>query len=205
VSVSRIGEFLLRVVFKRLYPDCYPKEPLRTLADAEAIQKRLPLLMKIFFGAAGDKPRAMPSSTLMRDTQAMLDELKSDCNLLFCRYTLSCKMTLERDGHRLEMDSSGSGDLSGISIKGDADHTYSIYANVGECVLDKVAMVGSLRGRVVDSLDLRSRSSLVTDNMGTIKIKRRKVSTALPEELARLVVFVSACHSETVEISVNPS
>jgi hypothetical protein len=46
---------LLHVVFKRLYPDCCPKDPIKTIAEAEAIQKKSALLMGIFLWApSGD-------------------------------------------------------------------------------------------------------------------------------------------------------
>ena len=205
VSVSRIDELLLHVVFKRLFRDCYPKEPIKTIAEAEIIQDKSALLMRIFFWAPNDKPKEVPTGPLRRETRDVLEEINRDRDPLFNRYTVACKMTIEQNGQPLEIASSGSGTLSGISLGGSADYTYSIYSNIGECTSDKLILAGPSMGRLFDSVDLRSQSSLMTDNMGTIKIKKKRVSTTLQDELARLLAFVDLCQSETIEISLQPS
>lgn len=80
---------------------------------------------------------------------------------------------------------SGSGGIGGIRINGEL---YGLDAGLGRCDLQKVAPTGG----ILEVRDARDLKEIQTDNMGTIKIKRRKRKTSLIQVLSEMETFLSS-------------
>ena len=87
VAFSRIDLAILHAILKQLYPSLYPLEPIKSVAEAEAIRDRACLIMRIVFWANDEKPRVVPRSDFLGEIQGALEKLETERDALVCRYT----------------------------------------------------------------------------------------------------------------------
>jgi hypothetical protein len=91
----------------------------------------------------------------------------------------------------------GSGGTFGIQIGGDG-YSYGIEAGLGECVLIKQGRRPDGWGFDLERRDVREVTSIKTDNMGEIRIYRKKKKNGLKRFLEQLKDFLSRNADETV-------
>ncbi len=141
--------------------------------------------------------RGLPKgSFVIRERRLLLDATE-----LFLR-------AVERDEELLRYDYSYSfstqgnqrnqGAQSGIRIRGLFGHIST--RPHGFCWLELWQLVGSEGSRVVESIDMRVRGSIETDELGTLKIHRRKAETHWLESLPQFVEFLHTHKERDVRI-----
>jgi len=99
------------------------------------------------------------------------------------------------DGPYAEMG--GSGMIGGIQIGGDGFY-YCIEGGLGKCLLKKQGRRPDGWGFDAEIRDIRDVETIQTDNMGTIKIYKKKKRTRVKDVLLQLKEFLSTNSDETV-------
>jgi hypothetical protein len=84
---------------------------------------------------------------------------------------------------------SGSGMVSGILINGDG-FVYAIEGGLGRCNLIKQGVGPDGWGIDLETKDIRGLKTLQTDNLGEIKLTRKKKATRLKETLTQMKDFL---------------
>jgi hypothetical protein len=92
---------------------------------------------------------------------------------------------------------SGSGRTCGIRLGGDG-YYYAIEGGLGRCVLIKSEIGPDGRGRHIGERDIRNVKSIQTDNLGEIRIYRKRKATRLRSLLEQLREFLSRTTEKTV-------
>jgi len=92
-------------------------------------------------------------------------------------------------------DKIGGTSMGGIRIGGEL---YAIVGGLGKCILEKIELYPSGRGKVVESQDIRGRCRIETDNLGTIRIIRRKRPLNLDKAMKALGEFLRGFEDENV-------
>ena len=87
----------------------------------------------------------------------------------------------------------GVGKVDGRDALISAKHPGQLYLELREKGSDGI-------GRIVETRDLRRGPSVVTDELGTIKVFRRKNKVDWKPKLSQLLEFLRARHSENVRI-----
>ena len=70
------------------------------------------------------------------------------------------------------------------------------------CALEQVGLSGEGRGRVDDVIDIRGQKSLSTDNMGEIKITRRRIKSDVLKSLQELSGLLSSADADEIAVAV---
>jgi hypothetical protein len=138
------------------------------------------------FGAARTENRV----SLVQAVQTLLEKLDQEADKLPYLYEHAII-----DGPYAGI--SGSGMISGIQIGGDGFY-YSIEGGLGRCLLKKQGRRPDGWGYDLEVRDIRDMTSIQTDNMGTIKISRKKKISHLKDSLIKLREFLSMHSDETV-------
>lgn len=131
---------------------------------------------------------------------------KSQLQLL--RATERFQQTIEADRELLQYDyqygfssipnqrnsaAMGAGNVGGRSATISAKHPGQLYLQLWDEGPDG-------KGRIVETRDLRKGPPVMTDDLGTIKVYRRKNKVDWKPKLSQLIEFLRANHSETVHI-----
>lgn len=147
--------------------------------DAESI--------RIAFGT-GTTPESetVDRKVFVRSLKNVLKLFQNDLDKLPYSYTFLCE---DDDDHR----SAGTG-IGGIMIN---DKIYHLTGGVGKCDLQEIGLNPDGTGRVINSTDVRGQTALQTDNMGKIRILKRKKNTQFEKHLSDLISIAenSSCIS----------
>jgi hypothetical protein len=138
------------------------------------------------FGVARTEDRF----SLLQAVQMLVERLEQESDKLPFVYEFAII-----DGPYAEI--SGSGEMSGFQIGGDG-FSYSIEGGLGKCVLKKQGRRPDGWGFDVEVRDVRDLELIKTDDMGTIKIRKKKKATRLKNALAQLKEFLSRHSDETI-------
>jgi hypothetical protein len=138
----------------------------------------LQIIQRVFLMSHRNRAKSIARSELIRAIQEVLEALDAEGDKLSCMYGFTVK-----EG---PLTSSGSGGVSGIRMPGDTTGHYALWAGVGKCRLDRHEIDEAGSGYFTETRDCRSLSSLLTENCGEIKIKRRKIELSLPALLREL-------------------
>jgi hypothetical protein len=105
------------------------------------------------------------------------------------------------DGQVVPFAFGGSGGMvAGIRLGRDENHSFTLRCDLGVCSLEKVSLVGETRGRVQEVIDIRGQKTLMSDNMGEIKLGRRRIKAELLQHLRELVSLLSTSDADLVAI-----
>lgn len=163
-----------------------------SLVGPRLSEASLKVIQSVFLWAHANRPRSIPGEILAQAVREVLDAIEAEGEKLSYVYGFVVK-----EG---PMASSGSGGISGIRMPGDSDAYYSLWAGIGELRLKRMLVSGDGTGQDVEVRDCRERKSLVTENMGVIQIKRRKVKLSLPDRFAEL--HSDLLHAGPVELQL---
>jgi hypothetical protein len=136
------------------------------------------------------EPRAEKRAELLRAVQVVSETLANESDAIPYTYGYSFV------GGMFDGDS-GSGGTGGIQIGGDG-FFYYIEGGVGQCVLEKHGIGPDGKGVVIERKDVRHLKSLKTDNLGEIKIWRKKKANRLEKSLTELKKFLLRNPDETI-------
>lgn len=154
------------------------------------LSKYCPDEIPVVFGARGfGEPEQVTRGALVAAIDVILATLERDWERLPYTYFLEHEWA---PGVR-----SRAAEVSGIRLPGD-EHYYAIDAGAGSCVLEKRVVDEKGHGHVVETIDIRSRKAVSTENMGVITIKRTKKPTKLRDNLQRLRQFVAGQQAQTI-------
>jgi hypothetical protein len=129
----------------------------------------------LVFGVTVDSsPRAVKAKQLGKAVETILPYLSETTEHAI--YSISGIM----DGHAF----GGARAVSGLRIGGEL---FSIHGGIGRCVLRKVRVNELGRGENVSEKDIRHFSTLQTDNMGKLRIRRRTNLHHLERGLRRIL------------------
>ncbi len=128
-------------------------------------------------------------------TKEFLELVENDLPLLQYHYT--CEINIPGCEHL--GPSRGSGMVGGIRIDGSL---YSLSNGMGECHLDLIHLRPDGTGERVRKIDIRDRKRIQTDNIGVIKIFRRKKKLTWPEVLPPLIKFLKRLPDDEILIQV---
>lgn len=138
-----------------------------------------------FYGIIGScwqETQEFQRQKLVEAAEVLLAEVRRQWEVLPYHYSFECKV-----GGREDSRSSGSGGASGFHIEG---REYSIWGGPARCYLQEMKRDANGMGTVVDTIDVRGRKKIDTDDWGPIKLSRRKIKLTLPEQLASLLSFL---------------
>lgn len=120
--------------------------------------------------------------SLLDATRSLLEAVRQQWAVLPYRYSSEVRI-MGRD----DLVSKGGGGCSGFHING---RIHSLWSRAGECYLEEMEVGPDGRGGIVRRIDIRDRKQVDTDDWGPIKLSRRKLKTALPEQLQVLISFL---------------
>jgi hypothetical protein len=126
---------------------------------------------------------------LIISLQSLLHQLESQADLLSFSY--SYEFTSDKDRRHV-------GGQSGIRIRG-----LSGFIDVrpsGYCTLTLSEIAPNGKGRVVEIIDMRVRKQIETDEMGILRVHRRKEQVGWLAELPKLMHFLERARSDDVEV-----
>jgi hypothetical protein len=129
---------------------------------------------------------------LLESARHLQEIVQQERDLIPFRYS-----TEERLPELDNLVTKGSGTATGLVIDG---KDYSITAGTGECYLEGYVPTGDGRWRKGERIDVRDKKRIATDNMGVVKISRKKVPFTLPAELARLIDYLDRVNDRQVKI-----
>jgi hypothetical protein len=141
----------------------------------------------------------VPTDELRAAADRLEAFFSSHSDLLPYTYQFSC----ERTGDPYIVPGGFStGGMSGLRLPGDDVHYYFIRAGFDECSLEKSRAGPDGRGVNVDRRDLRGERELLTENMGKIRIRRRRARTELRQAVAEIKQFLRDITSPGIAKSV---
>jgi hypothetical protein len=133
------------------------------------------------------EPRTERRLDLLRAVESLLEKLERESDSLPYVY---CHRIIEGP----YADDGGPGITGGIRIGGD-DFWYELEGGLGHSILVKRFLGSDGKVHIAEQRDIRELKSLKTDNMGEIKIYRKKKPTQLKQILTQLKEFF-ASHTE---------
>jgi hypothetical protein len=166
---------------------------LLSLLERKVPPKTVTVIHSVFTSSHRSRARSIARASLLGAIRDILDSLQKDGDRLSYMYSFS-----EDTG---PFRSSGSGAHSGIRMPGDASCFYTLKAGVGRCDLEREGVDEAGRGYVTDVIDCRDKSRLLTENMGEIKIKKRKIHLALPGLLRELESKLTELDCDEISLS----
>jgi hypothetical protein len=138
------------------------------------------------------EPRSISRARVLRALEALLERLDRDADSLPFVY----KYKFEEGP--LKDDRPGTGMAGSFHINGESRYFYSIDSGLGFCQLLKSEIGPDGRGHDVERIDVRSRTSILTDNMGEIRIYKSKKKSGLERHLRELRAFLQKLEVDTL-------
>lgn len=149
-----------------------------SLLEQKIPAEDLRVVQSVFTSSYKSRARSIAHADLLRAVGAVLDSVQEEGARLSYVYSISA------DAGQFRV--SGPGGISGIRMPGDSSCYYFLRTGVGKCDLERHGVNEAGRGYLIDVIDCRDKSRLLTENMGEIKIKKRKIQLTLPELLREL-------------------
>jgi len=137
------------------------------------------------------KEETIAHFVLLQSINKLLGSLGNERDLLPYTYLLEEKINTMKG----EINSSGTGCISGLKIEGEL---YSIESGLDNCVLSKKKCGKDKRWYFCEPKDVRHLKEIKTDNLGVIKIIKKRKATSLQKMLKQLLEFLSNAESPTV-------
>lgn len=135
--------------------------------------------------------KVVAKSQVRQSVDRLIQAIEKDTDALPFSYGLRLFGDIE--------DESYGGTVGGIRFPNDPAF-YHIKAGVGKLDLVKYIVDENGKGRAVETIDIREEDSFQSENMGEIKILRKRKPTKLVQNLRELRTFLDETPSDNIEI-----
>jgi hypothetical protein len=166
---------------------------------AIALQRAIPQdgnsVQQVFLWPDSLKPKLVERDVLLSELRVVQDELDKDYDRLTAIYAGT---RYDNDGN---VHSSGVGAFGGLRLRRKGDSVYLLQFGIGECYLEEQGPLAQNEARLPAVIDCRDETIIESENLGIIKIRRRRINTKLSSTVHQLIDFLSGMHCKLVSIN----
>lgn len=132
----------------------------------------------------------IPTKILLLAVIKVMDAFKDE-KILPCSYLIESKVNSNKGELKMLC-----GRISGVKIN---NKFYIVNGGLNTCELIPVTIDEAGKGREGKPVDIRDKTSIATDNMGELKIRKKRKSISLLSSLKKLKTFLEKTDSEVIK------